>query len=106
MTRYMQPDQRKIFDSEIGKHFQPGVAPGCAAEQYPLVALGEHDLALYERTLAWDHAAGTLWLEEAGGKAARNDGSPYRVDEWDRRGLIAAANPAIWQAMAERLNAL
>ena len=43
---------------------------------------------------------------EAGGKAARNDGTPYRVDEWDRRGLIAAASPAVWQLMADRLNGL
>ena len=48
-----------------------------------------------------------LPLEEAGGKAARpHDGSPYRVDEWDRKGLVAAATPALWEAMAERLNAL
>lgn len=102
MTRYMQPDRRKIFETEIGPHFQPGAAPGCAAEQYPLVALGEHDLALYERTLPWDHAAGCLFLNEAGGMSARPDGSPYRVDS-RRKGMISAASPALFEQLAQRL---
>ena len=58
------------------------------------------------RTLPWDHAAGALWLNEAGGKCARLDGSPYRMDEWDRRGLLGAASPELWDQMAERLSAL
>jgi fructose-1,6-bisphosphatase/inositol monophosphatase family enzyme len=80
--------------------------PYCAAEQYPRLALGVNDVSIFERTLAWDHAAGVLWLNEAGGKAARPDGSPYRVDEWARKGLIGAASPALWDDMAERLAGL
>ena len=76
--------------------------PRCAAEQYPRLALGVNDLSVFERTLAWDHAAGVLFLNEAGGKAAREDGSPYRVDD-HRRGLIAAASPALWDDWAERM---
>ena len=68
-----------------------------------LVALGVNDVSLFERTLPWDHAATALWLEEAGGKAARPDGSPYRVDEWQRKGLIGAASPQLWDHMAEHL---
>ena len=80
--------------------------PYCAAEQYPRLALGENDLSIFERTLPWDHAAGALWLNEAGGKVARPDGSPYRVDDWQRKGLIGAASPALWDDMAERLAGL
>ena len=80
--------------------------PYCAAEQYPRLALGENDLSYFERTLPWDHAAGALWLNEAGGKCARPDGSAYRVDEWQRKGLIGAASPPLWEAMAERLAGL
>lgn len=80
--------------------------PYCAAEQYPRLALGVNDVSIFERTLAWDHAAGVLWLNEAGGKAARPDGSPYRVDEWARKGLIGAASPALWEDMAVRLAGL
>ena len=77
--------------------------PYCAAEQYPRLALGANDLSYFERTLPWDHASGALWLGEAGGKCARPDGSPYRVDDWRRKGLIGAASPQLWEAMAERL---
>jgi len=65
-----------------------------------------NDISIFERTLAWDHAAGVLFLNEAGGKAARPDGSPYRVDEWARPGLLGAASPKLWDDMAERLRKL
>jgi len=80
--------------------------PYCAAEQYPRLALGVNDLSYFERTLPWDHAAGALWLNEAGGNVARPDGSPYRVDEWQRKGLIGAASPALWDEMAVKLAGL
>lgn len=76
--------------------------PRCAAEQYPRLALGENDIAFVNRTLAWDHAAGVLFLNEAGGKAARYDGTLYRVDD-DRIGLLAAATPSLWDWMSELL---
>lgn len=60
---------------------------------YPLVAAGELDFVLCWRTLVWDHAAGTLLVEEAGGRVARLDGSDY--EPWsDRTGLVLAADPA------------
>lgn len=102
MTRFMQADQRALFEAEIIPHYTPGNAPGCAAEEYPLVTFGAHDIAIYERTLAWDHAAGCLFLNEAGGKCARQDGTAYRVDS-DRKGMIAAASPALWDEFVERL---
>ena len=99
---FMEPARREAVKGAIAEYRQVDV-PYCAAEQYPRLALGVNDVSIFERTLAWDHAAGVLWLNEAGGKAARFDGSPYRVDEWERKGLIGAATPALWQAMAERL---
>jgi fructose-1,6-bisphosphatase/inositol monophosphatase family enzyme len=95
MTRFMSPAQRELFEAEIAPQYTLAVAPGCAAEEYPVVAFGDHDLAIYERTLAWDHAPGCLFLNEAGGKCARQDGSPYRVDS-ARKGMIAAATPQLW----------
>jgi len=103
---YVDPAKRERMAREISPHYKLGDIPWCAAEQYPRLGLGINDVALFERTLAWDHAAGTLWLNEAGGKAARPDGSPYRVDERDRFGLICAASPRMWEDMARRLDAL
>ncbi len=76
--------------------------PRCAAEQYPRIALGGNDFALFNRTLPWDHAAGVLFLSEAGGKVSRADGSPYQLDQ-DWGEMIAAASPAMWDRAAKIL---
>lgn len=70
--------------------------PRCAGEQYPRLALGANDIALFERSYAWDHVPGALLLEEAGGKVARLDGTGYRADQ-PSGGMIGAASPALWK---------
>ena len=102
MKRFMGGEQRALFEAEIEPYYQIIQAPGAAAEQYPLTVFGGHDLAIYERTLAWDHAAGCLFLNEAGGACLRPDGSPYRVDD-GRRGMIGAASRNLFDELAERL---
>ena len=99
---FMEEARRQATRRHISPNYELVDIPFCAAEQYPRLAMGENDVSIFERTLAWDHAAGALWLEEAGGKAARPDGSPYRVDEWDRKGLLGASTPALWDELAER----
>ena len=100
---YMDPAQREAVKTQIAPHYALVDIPRCAAEQYPRIVLGENDITIFERTLAWDHAAGVLFLNEAGGKVCRPDGSPYRVDEHMRPSLIGAATPALWDELAERM---
>ncbi len=100
---FMDLDQREKVKAHIAPHYALVDIPRCAAEQYPRLALGQNDVSVFERTLPWDHAAGILFLNEAGGKAARLDGSAYRVDEHDRPGLIGAATPQLWDELAERM---
>ncbi len=100
---FLTPEQSAIVDAKIAPHYTLVDIPRCAAEQYPRLALGENDVSSFKRTLAWDHAAGVLWLNEAGGKAARHDGSDYRVDEADKPGLIGASSPAIWDEFIGRM---
>lgn len=76
--------------------------PRCAGEQYPRLILGINDVALFERTHAWDHAAGALMLEEAGGMIARPDGAPYLIGV-PGHGAIAAASPELWETAASVL---
>jgi fructose-1,6-bisphosphatase/inositol monophosphatase family enzyme len=73
--------------------------PRCAAEQYPRIVLGVNDVALFERTYAWDHAPGVIFVSEAGGHVARPDGSPYRVGD-SRSGLLAASSRRAWDVAA------
>ena len=98
---FLDEDRRAAVNAHVAPHYRVVETPRCAAEQYPRLALGENDVSFFERTLAWDHAAGVLWLNEAGGKVCRPDGSPYRVDETGRTGLIGAASPALWDGLAE-----
>lgn len=102
---FADPARRAALKTHIAPHYTMVDIPRCAAEQYPRLVLGENDLSIFERTLAWDHAAGVLFVNEAGGKAARPDGSPYRVDE-DRKGLIGAASPALWDELAVRMSGI
>lgn len=103
---FLDTAQREAMKTHIAPYYRLVDIPRCAAEQYPRIALGENDVSIFERTLPWDHAAGVLFLNEAGGKAARPDGTPYRVDEYDRPGLIGAATPGLWDDLAKRLVAM
>lgn len=100
-TIFIEQARRRAVEQHIAPHYRVVETPRCAAEQYPRLALGENDVSFFERTLAWDHAAGTLWLNEAGSRCARPDGSAYRVDEIERTGLIGAASPELWDGLAE-----
>ena len=98
---FLRDEQREAVKDRVAPHYRLVDIPRCAAEQYPRLALGINDVSIFQRTLAWDHAAGTLWLNEAGGKVARPDGSPYRVDD-GRTGMLGAASPRLWEELAAR----
>lgn len=95
-THFMSEARRERVLAQATGRFELVPIPRCAAEQYPRLCLGENDISLFQRTLAWDHAAGALLLSEAGGKVARWDGAEYRLDD-GKTGLVAAASPALWQ---------
>jgi len=103
---FVEQSRREAIRTHIAPHYRLVDIPRCAAEQYPRLALGENDVSIFERTLPWDHAAGVLFLNEAGGKAARPDGRPYRVDEYAEPGLLGASTPELWDELAERMAAL
>lgn len=67
----------------------------CAGVEYPALIEGTTDFAFFWRTLPWDHAPGTLLVEEAGGVAARPDGSPYRPGPGGV-GLLVAPDRSTW----------
>lgn len=100
---FLTEEQRAQVDAKLAPHYTLVDIPRCAAEQYPRLALGQNDVSSFKRTLAWDHAAGVLWLNEAGGKAARLDGSEYRVDQHGMPGLVGASSPAIWDEFVARV---
>jgi len=68
----------------------------CAGHEYPLVAAGQRDFALYWRTLPWDHVPGALLVREAGGVVVHLDGSAFDPTI-ERTGVIVARNERIAQ---------
>lgn len=100
---FADPARREGLLKEIAPHYTCVDIPRCAAEQWPRLALGTNDVSIFERTFAWDHAAGVLLLNEAGGKAARPDGRPFRVHEHLLPGLLGASSPQLWDELAARV---
>jgi fructose-1,6-bisphosphatase/inositol monophosphatase family enzyme len=74
----------------------------CAAAQYAALVDGTHDIARFERIYPWDHAAGSLFLTEAGGHVARPDGRPYHLTDTGK-GLLAATSVELWERGARVL---
>lgn len=101
-THFMTPAQIAERAAQLDPLFTRVPIPRCAAEQYPRLATGVNDISLFVRTHAWDHVPGALILEEAGGKVARLDGSPYVPTE-RREGMIAASSPRLWDLAARVL---
>jgi fructose-1,6-bisphosphatase/inositol monophosphatase family enzyme len=101
MGRFMPEEMQTRLAERLstGAERLPGLMS--AGVEYPMVGAGERDFAFYWRTLAWDHAPGVLFVNEAGGKAARPDGSAYHP-AIEGNGLLAAASPDRWEA-AHRL---
>jgi fructose-1,6-bisphosphatase/inositol monophosphatase family enzyme len=74
----------------------------CAAHEYRLTAGGHAHAQLYNRLMPWDHLPGWLLHREAGGYAARFDGSDYRPTHRDG-GLICAPDRDSWEALRAAL---
>ncbi|MEU3984313.1 inositol monophosphatase family protein [Streptomyces sp. NPDC026672] len=82
-----------------------GVAPrscGSAGLEYLAVARGELDATAFSWEAAWDHAAGLLLVEEAGGTHVTLTGEPFRVAGDNTLPFTAARDTAT----AERIRRL
>ena len=95
-------ERRADIEARAAGQIELVAIPRCAGEQYPRLVLGRNDFTLFERSHPWDHLPGGLLLEEAGGRIARPDGTPYHVG-LPGKGLIAASSPEMWDKAADML---
>lgn len=95
LSKYMPRALREAVEDRLPRISEALPGTRCAGAEYPAIATGQQDFAVFWRTLPWDHAPGALFVTEAGGVAARFDGAPYRVSE-ERTGLLVARNRAVW----------
>ncbi|MDI7863924.1 inositol monophosphatase family protein [Rhizobiaceae bacterium n13] len=70
----------------------------CAAHEYRTLAGGHVHFLMYNKLMPWDHLAGALISQEAGGYAARFDGSPYLPHHVDG-GLLLATDRDSWEIL-------
>lgn len=99
--QFMPPPLRALLARNQSKCLSH-VGYRCAAHEYRLVAGGHAHFLVYNRLMPWDHLAGTLIHAEAGGFAARFDGSRYTAAHIDG-GLIAAPDRECWRQLREEL---
>ncbi|MFF3875300.1 inositol monophosphatase family protein [Streptomyces sp. NPDC001978] len=83
-----------------------GVAPracGSAGLEYLAVARGELDGTVFSWEAAWDHAAGLLLVEEAGGAHLTLTGEPFRITGGNALPFTAARDAATAERVRELL---
>ncbi|MEM9524471.1 MAG: inositol monophosphatase [Pseudomonadota bacterium] len=73
----------------------------CACHEYRLLTAGRADFGLNGTLNVWDHAAGALCFEEAGGHVALLNGASYAPTMTEGRLLTAASRP-LWDQLAEK----
>ena len=72
---------------------------GSCGVQMAYVAAGRMDAFVSKGTKRYDRAPGVLFIQEAGGKLARFDGTPFQLGDED----LIAANPSLVDAIVEEL---
>ncbi|MDP1712972.1 MAG: inositol monophosphatase [Candidatus Nanopelagicaceae bacterium] len=103
LRRFLPQELAEHIDTVERRFANLSLGSKCAGFDYPAIANGSMDFALYWRTLPWDHAPGVLFLQEAGGHATRPDGSAYRVADHARSGLLVARNKETWTTVKSTL---
>ncbi|HEY0183902.1 MAG TPA: inositol monophosphatase family protein, partial [Rhodopila sp.] len=72
------------------------------AHEYRMAAAGYCHVLFFNRLMPWDHAAGWLAHQEAGGYSAHFDGRSYRPAH-TIGGLICAPDRASWELVRDGL---
>lgn len=101
--RYMPEPQRSRLLGNLPR-FATSWDYRNAAHEYRLLAQGFAHVAVFARMMPWDHAPGWLIHREAGGYAARFDGTPYTPTE-THGGIILAPNRESWDVVRALLEA-
>lgn len=95
-----EPERSKLARNQTKSLSQ--FAYRCAAHEYRLLASGHAHFVVYNKLMPWDHLAGVLIHQEAGGHAARVDGSAYLPSHVDG-GLLVAPDRQSWSELRHEL---
>ncbi|MGX9178442.1 inositol monophosphatase family protein [Mesorhizobium sp. BHbdii] len=99
--QYMpEPERSRLARNQTKSLSQFGYR--CAAHEYRLLASGHAHFVVYNKLMPWDHLAGVLIHAEAGGYAARFDGSAYLPSDVGG-GLLVAPDEESWRELRREL---
>jgi len=86
--------------------FARNIRLGSAAHDYWALAEGRSHVLAYRRLKPWDHAAGLLIHDEAGGYNRLLSGERYSPAARDSMGILCAPTEAIWRNLKEMVKAV
>lgn len=74
----------------------------CSAYEYWMASSGKLHFIGHPKLMPWDHLAGVLTHQEAGGHTAKFDGTPYRPGEISG-GIISAPDRESWEMIRREI---
>ncbi|MBY5402521.1 inositol monophosphatase family protein [Rhizobium leguminosarum] len=95
-----EPDRARIC-ANMAK-IRMTFAFNCSAYEYWMVTSGKMHFIGHAKLMPWDHLAGVLAHQEAGGHTAKFDGTPYRPGE-TTGGIISAPDRESWQLIRREI---
>lgn len=100
---YFPKDMRKFLSYLKGEatSLQSATTLRCSAHEYLRIASGQADFGINGWMKQWDHLAGALMVQEAGGVVHKWDGTPYTPTD-ELGGLLVASNQALWKQAHDR----
>ncbi|WEK06732.1 MAG: inositol monophosphatase [Candidatus Devosia phytovorans] len=95
-----QPARNEVAANMAG--IRMSMAYGCSAYEYWMVATGRAHFLAANGMMPWDHLAGALIHQEAGGYNAHLDGTPYRPGQITG-GLLCAPDRDSWTQIRQNI---
>lgn len=94
-------DRRPVIAANMTKA-KMALTPNCSAYEYWLVSSGKIHFIGHEKLMPWDHLAGVLTHQEAGGYTAKFDGTPYRPGDLTG-GILSAPDKESWKMLRREI---
>ncbi|MGV1915745.1 inositol monophosphatase family protein [uncultured Agrobacterium sp.] len=98
---HSHPDRRPMIAANMAKT-KMALSLNCSAHEYWLVAAGKLHFIGHEKLMPWDHLAGVLTHQEAGGHTAKLDGTPYRPGDIEG-GILSAPDRESWKMLRREI---
>ncbi len=95
-----EPDRSRI-NANLSKA-RMAFSLNCSAYEYWMVASGKWHFIGHSKLMPWDHLAGVLAHQEAGGYTAKFDGTPYKPGE-TTGGIISAPDEESWRMIRREI---